>query len=175
MQMIKRLLITALLSGISMSIVTAKITKPEFIEGTTLGKYKKPGAPVNIAFSVQRVQSGEPCHIKIRFITVEKSGTMQVKVKADKALRFTEQFNTQTRITLDGSREYPMEFSVIASSDGVYRIRLLVEMGNKGFRAFVIPVKIGNGTLYLKQKSLMKNKHGENITVSPAKEQILRK
>ena len=166
------LLASLLLAGAGITTLTAKTDKTDILNGTTLKKYRKPGAPVDIEFTTQRVQSGEVATIDIQLITTEKQGNMQVKIKLDKALSLAEDFKTQREITLDGSKTYPLEFKVIAPMDGVYHIRLLVEMKNKGFRAFVIPVQIGNGTLKLQHKPLMKNKHGENISVSHAYEKI---
>jgi hypothetical protein len=169
----KKLLLIFILGVSTPWILSAKTQAPQTMNGSTLGKYRKPGAPVDIEYTVQKVQSGEPCAVEIRLITPEKSGTMQVKLKLDKALSLLDNFNIKQYLILDGSTTYPLTFKVIGTSEGVYYIRVQVQMEKRGFRVFAVPVQIGNGTIQLKRKPLRKNKQGENISVSHAQEKIL--
>lgn len=162
-----------LLTASSLVLVSSKITKSERIHGTTLGHYKKPGAPVDIDYTTERIRPGGESHVDITLLTPEKDGTMQVKIRLDRALTPAGDFDRVRRFKLDGSKKYPLSFDVIGERNGVYYIRLLVSMGSKGFRAFAIPLHVGNGQVPLKQKRPTKAPNGENIVVLPAQERII--
>jgi len=173
MRKINIILFVMLLTGSSAMAMSAKVEKPELVHGTTLGKYKKPGAPVDIDYTTQHIQAGDESSVNIVLLTPEKQGSMQVQIKLDRGLTSVGSFDQMKQFNLDGSNRYPLHFKVIASSDGVYYIRLLVNMESKGFRAFAVPVYVGNGSVKLKRKPLQKSKSGENIVVSPAQEKII--
>ena len=173
MRKINIILFMTLLTGSSVMGMSAKIKKPELVHGTTLGKYKKPGAPVDIDYTTQHIQAGDESSVSIILLTPEKQGSMQVQVKLDRGLTPVGSFDKVKQFSLDGSSKYPLNFKVIANSDGVYYIRLLVTIQGKGFRAFAVPVYVGNGSVKLKRRPLQKTKSGENITVMPAQERII--
>jgi len=173
MKRLNKMFFVILLLGSSMMAMSAKVEKPGLVHGTTVGKYKKPGAPVDIRYTTQHIQAGDESTVFIELLTTKKSGTMSVNMNLDNALTPIGNFDTEKRFNLDGSKAYPLTFKVIANSDGVYYIRLLVTIQGKGFRAFAVPVYVGNGSVKLKRRPLQKTKSGENITVMPAQERII--
>jgi hypothetical protein len=175
MKKINLFILASALMGSSVMAMSSKVQKPEIVRGTTLGTYKKPGAPIDIDYRTQHIQAGDESVVDIRLITSQKEGRMDVKVELDGGLTPVGNVSPSYSFKLDGSREYPLHFKVIASSDGVYYIRLLVQMGSKGFRAFAVPVYVGNGTVKLKRMPVMKSKEGERISVMPAQETIIKK
>jgi hypothetical protein len=175
--MIKKLKILSVITLFTGAILFAVSPSPQtskIIHGSTVGKYKKPGAPVDIRYTVQKVQSDQPSLITVHLLTQIRSGTMHINLKTDKDLNLLEDFKTQHHFVLDGSKEYLMAFKVAAPTEGVFYIHLEVQMEKRGFRVFAIPVQIGEGKRQLNQKPLLKDHHGENISVSSAQEKITR-
>jgi len=176
MKILKILLASMVMVGTGTFFLIAKSKSAHnIVSGTTQGKYKKPGAPVDMSYTVDCIQNGEVCSVDIRLITTEKHGIMQVDIKPDKALNLIKNISLKQIYKLDKNKGYPLHLDVEAKREGVYYIRILVDMKKKGFRAFVIPLKVGNGSIKLHRKPIGKNDHGENITVSSGIETIRKK
>jgi len=152
--------------------IASKTKHMGYIEATSVGKYKKPGAPVDIAYKTERILAGEESNISIRLIPAVKRGEMRVTFKWDKRLAPAGEVESHYLFTL-GKKEYPVNFTVIASSDGIYYIRLIVEIEGKGFRAFAVPVHVGEMSENHKHTLSTKNSQGKNITVMHAQEKIM--
>jgi len=175
MKNVKVLLLSTLLVTTSSMAMSAKVKEPTLVEGTSIGKYQKPGAPVNIRYTSQHVEVGESSEVKIVFIPSTHTGTMNVKVKVDKNLNLQSTLAAKTSFTLkETQKEYPIDLTVMGEEDGLYYVRVLVTIKGKGMRAFAVPVYIGEGKLKAVKKTIEKTKKGENITVSPAVETIQR-
>jgi len=175
MKSFKLLLLTLLLLVGSAVAMTAKIKEPKIKEGTSVGKYQKPGVPVNIRYTSEQVEAGEESKIHIILLTAQTSGTMKVKLKIDHHLEQVTKVEKNLSFDLvSGEGEYPVDLTVMGEEDGLYYVRLIVSIKGKGMRAFAVPVYVGDGKLKAVKKTVEKTKRGENITVSPAAETIER-
>jgi len=155
--------------------MTSKVKEPKLIEGTSVGKYQKPGAPVNIRYTSEQVGTGVESDVHIALSSSQHSGTMKIKLKVDKQLEIVKNESKNLSFHLaSGQKEYPIDLTVISAEDGLYYVKVLVSIKGKGMRAFAVPVYIGEGKLKAVKKTIEKTKKGENITVSPAVETIQR-
>lgn len=173
MKIFKILLTSSVLIGTSAMAFTAKVEKPASVKGTSIGKYAKPGAPVDISYETQHVNAGDVSDINIMLTSSSTIGTMKVKVKVDKDL--DEISSLEKRLSFDlskGKGEYPIVLQVSADEDGLYYIKLHVSIKGKGMRAFAVPVYIGDAVLKTNKTVVEKTEKGENISVTAAEETI---
>jgi len=174
MKNIKTLVLASFLVGTTTMAMTAKVEKPELVKGTSIGKYAKPGAPVDITYTTEHVDVGDASAVHVELSSRLTSGTMNVKINLDKGLNKVSKVSEELSISMkDAKGTYPMDFKVSADDDGLYYIKLLVSIKGKGMRAFAVPVYVGNGLLKVNKKPIQKTKSGENILVSPAEETII--
>ena len=169
----KIILLASMILLTTMMAFTAKVEKPALIKGTSVGKYAKPGAPVDIRYETQHVNIGAISDINIILTSSSTMGTMKVIVKVDKGL--DEVSSVEKHLSFDlseGKNEYPIALQVSADEDGLYYIKLLVSIKGKGMRAFVVPVYVGDGVLKTKKAAVEKTEKGENISVSAGQETI---
>ena len=173
-------LINLLLLGTALTITTsfamsAKVEKPKLIQGTSIGQYAKPGAPVDITYTTEHVDIGDTSAVHIVLSSRMTSGVMHVTVHVDKGLNALTPVAKELSIPLkDAKGAYSIDLKVSADDDGLYYIKLLASIKGKGFRAFAVPVYVGSGVLKINKKPIQKMKNGENITVSPAQETIIK-
>jgi hypothetical protein len=140
-------------------------------KGTTVGRYAKPGAPVDLTFTSQNVDPGEVSEINIVLTTSVNTGKMEVSIKRGKGLDLAKETDRSLDFTLGQStNEYPLALFVTAEKDGVYYIKLLVSIEGEGSRAFAVPVFIGEGRVKKSKTPQNKSASGENISVSKAVE-----
>ena len=177
MKKMKILLLASLLIGVSAIAMTSKVEKPIGIKsGTSIGEYKKPGAPVDITYTTEHVEAGDVSEVKIVLTSTVESGTMDVLVNVDKNLN--QLTNIANSVSFDmgvGQKEYPLDLSVSADQDGLYYVKLIVSIKDRGVRTFAVPVYVGDEKSYKKSsKSIKKTANGQNISVSPATETIER-
>jgi len=157
-----------------MSLSPVHASSSKVTEGSSVGKYAKPGAPVDIHFVSQNVDSGEKAEVKIELLTSQKRGKMNVSLKLDPALNASdEKMETALQFDLSTKQEvYPVLLHVSAEEEGVYYIRLLVTIEGKGSRAFAVPVFVGEGRVKKMKPATQKSALGENFSVSKAVEHI---
>jgi len=177
MKKVKILFLASLLIGISAIAMTSKVEKPIGIqEGTTVGQYSKPGAPVDITYTTEHVEVGDISQVHIVLSSVVKSGSMNVTLHVDSNLN--QIVTLPENISFDmgtGQREYPLDLSVSADRDGLYYVKLIVSIEDKGIRTFAVPVYVGDKKLYKNSNKVpQKTASGENISVSKAVETIER-
>lgn len=172
---ISKALLASLLMGGMACAMTAKVKEPTLVEGTSVGKYQKPGAPVQIRYSSEHVAVGEESQVHIILTDTPSSGTMKVKLKVDKRLESPIKVDKHLSFDLtSGHKEYPIDLRVIGDEDGLYYIRLLVSIKGRGMRAFAVPVYIGDAKTKTMHKPVLQTSKGEKITVSPAEETVKR-
>ena len=177
----------ALMSALLMAGVTTEMALAEekitFVENkelktiTTKGKYRKPGAPIDMTHTKARVATGEVVDIDVTFSTSLQSGYIEIEVTLDEGLESVNQLSSVTSFELNADKkDYAMKFSVLAKKDGLYYIRLLGKAGEGEsirMRSFAIPVYVGDGQLQKKGKqTIMKVMGGENLSISTAEETI---
>lgn len=173
MKILKILLTSSVLISTSAIAFTAKSEKPNIVKGTSIGKYAKPGAPVEITYTSEHVDVGEVSKVDIVLSTNVATGKMKVKVKVDKGLDEISDIEKHLSFDLgDAKKEYPLHLEVSAAEDGLYYVKLLVSIKGQGMRAFTVPVYVGDATLRTKKTAVEKTTSGESISVSPAEESI---
>jgi spermidine/putrescine-binding protein len=161
----KLLIMTSLVATASIAM-TAKAKTPEITKGTSIGKYAKPGAPVEITYSSERVEAGETSHVHIALSSRITTGTMQVKLKMSKNLNdLTNISKNQSLAMKKDTKAYPIDLDVSAEQDGLYYVKLIVKLNGR-MRAFSVPVYIGEGQLKKKKTTIQKLPSGEKISVS---------
>lgn len=170
----KKLVHLLLLPALVISISTASLAQhsgPTVVKGSSLGKYAKPGAPVDIRYTTQNVEAGENSEVNITLITSVDFGKMYVKIKTDKGLTSVKPLKNEIPFTLDGnSSTYPLQLFMTAEKEGVYYIKLLVAVEGQGARAFAVPVYIGEGRVKKEKVFMEKTVSGESLSVSKAVE-----
>lgn len=168
----------ALVSAIVIAGLTTNMAWAEEVKTiTTKGKYRKPGAPIDMTHTEARVAIGEVAQIDVTFSTSLQSGNIEIEVTLDEGLESVEQLSSVTSFQLSTyKKDYAMKFNVSAKKDGLYYIRLLSKAGEGEairMRSFAIPVYVGEGQLKKKGKQhIMKVIGGENLSVSQAQETI---
>jgi len=173
MKIFKLLFIASLVAGTSAMALTSKVKEPVLVKGTSVGEYQKPGAPVDIRYTSQHVQSGEVSKVDIVLIPRGSSKTMKVKIKLAEGLE--EISNVDKHLSFDlgtDTKAYPISLEVSSDEDGLYYVKLHVVMPGKGMRAFAVPVYFGEGKLQTDNIAVEKTQEGENISVTAAQETI---
>jgi len=170
-----KLLLATLLIGVSVMAMSSRTHQPiDVISADSFGKYSKPGAPVEIAYTTEHINSGDICEVKATLSTTQKSGMMIILIHADEGLNQIKTIPQELLVdlaTIQGKQ--PLEFTVSADSDGLYYIKLHITIEGKGVRTFAIPVYVGDEKSFKKvSKPVQRNASGENISVSPAVETI---
>ena len=175
MKIFKIVLTSSVLLATSAMALSAKVEKPVLVKGTSIGKYAKPGAPVDIRYESQHVNIGDVSKVYIYLTSSVTSGTMKVKLKVDKALHEISRVEKHLSFDLSkGEKEFPLHLEVLADEDGLYYIKIVVSIKGKGMRAFAVPVYIGDAVLKTKKTAVEKTDKGENISVSKAQETIIK-
>jgi len=166
MKKFKILFTTILISSLSLAAET-------IIQGTSMGKYLKPGAPVQITYSTEHVNIGESSKVNIILTSTATTGRMTVNMSIGKVLNTKTKRNKKIFFDLSPiKKEYPINLSVSSQKEGLYYIRLQVDIEGKGMRAFAVPVSIGNTKSNQIKKTLLKDAHGRNLSISNAIETI---
>ncbi len=178
MKILNIVLTSSLLIATSATAFSAKVEEPASVKGTSVGKYAKPGAPVDIKYESQHVDVGDTSVVTISLTSNATMGSMKVKVKMDKGLNDLSQSKKHLSFDLSKAKqEYPLDLEVSADEEGLYYIRVLVSIKGQGMRAFAVPVYVGDAVLKTKKtaaehSTIEKTDKGETISVSAAQESI---
>lgn len=175
MKKTKLILSCLLMTSLTGQIAMADSSKTA--EGTTVGHYQKPGAPIDIKYKATKVGLNEVSDINVTLITSLDSGEMIVDISFDEKLKRESESYDSMRFALSKStNSYELNFKASSSEDGLYYIRLLAKIENEGstrMRAMAVPIYVGDGKLKKKgNRVIMKAMSGENISVSKAEETI---
>ncbi len=166
-------IVVASLAGNILADSNSTVDNNRTVKGTTIGKYLKPGASVNITYMSKKAKLNEPSDVNISFTTPIKSGEMEVDINFDKNLNVIgEAYDKITFALSPNQKEYNLNFRVTSSKNGLYYIRLLTKVNNRT-RAFAVPIYIGSGKLQKNGHQLvMKALNGENLSISKAEETV---
>lgn len=178
MKILNIVLTLSLLIAASATAFSAKVEEPALVKGTSIGKYAKPGAPVDIRYESQHVDVGDTSAVTISLASNVTRGSMKVKVKMDKGLNDLSHAEKHFSFDLtEGKKEYPLQLEVSADEEGLYYIRVLVSIKGQGMRAFAVPVYVGDAVDKTKKtavgyRNIEKTDKGTTISVSAAQESI---
>ena len=151
----------------------------EVISGDTLRQYSKPGAPIDMIFTAQKVDVNEISDVNITLKTTIRSGTVSVLITLDENLKSQAKFDENiTYQIMPEQQDYKVNLKVKSEKQGLYYIRLLTKVDN-GYgiklRSFAIPIYVGEAEAILTKGLNFQMKalgSGENISVSKAVETI---
>ena len=168
----KLTLFALLILGMGSTAMATKMSRPTIMQHSSAGEYKKPGAAIDIEYTVEKIDSGEVGKVSITLTTPRESGKMSTSISVGKGLQTVGSFARKKVFQLSPSRHaYQIDFRVIAGTDGLYYIRIGAKTGRRS-RHFAIPVSVGNGKANLHRKPLLKSKSGENMIIFKANETI---
>ncbi len=170
---------TLILMITSLIIATMSATAKEISSNSTLHKYAKPGAPIDMRYSSEKVDINETSDVNITLTTTITNGTVSVIITPDKHLKSLNEFERKINFDITPQeQEFTINLKVKAEEKGLYYIRLLTKI-DKGYggklRSFAIPIYVGKIESLKKKKSKAMLKAlgtSENISVSKAIETI---
>jgi len=176
MKILKLLISCLIVAGLISHVVYAKNNK--IVEETTVGKYQKPGAPIELSFKSTRVGLDEVSDINISLSTALKSGDIEVSINIDENLQKINNIDDKIIFNISAEKKsYNINLKISGTNNGLYYVRLLTKVktdSSNKTRAFAIPVYIGDGQLKHRTNQLMKkDNNGENISISKGEEEIL--
>jgi hypothetical protein len=159
-------------------LLTLGLDAKEISTNSTQRQYSKPGAPIDMHYSSDKVEINETCDVNITLTTAIRSGTVSAIITLDKELSSLTKFNENlTYEIMPKQQDYVINLQVKSEKAGLYYIRLLTKV-DKGYgvklRSFAIPIYVGKEAGIIK-KSLNVMKalgSGENISISKAVETI---
>ena len=160
------------------SITVKSIGEKTIIEGTTVGKYSKPGAPIDMTYKTTKVDTNETADVNITLTTTAQNGTVSISMNFDDNLTLVNDVDSNQSFEIaPDAKSFNIDMKVRSEYDGLYYIRLLCKV-DKGqhpkLRSFAIPVMVGENPKPKTKAgiSFLKAKSGENISVSKAVETI---
>ena len=133
------------------------------LQGTTVGKYSKPGAAVGFAHTVK--PSGDGVSVTLDVLEDLGSGTVELELHVPASLRVSGPLSA--RFDAARGRRHTMVFDAASDVSGLHHIGVTARMDGE-FRSFAVPVQIGFGGLVRKSGSAAVVKGG--MAVMPATE-----
>jgi len=171
----KQILFPFLLLSLTLYSMTNKVKNPSnpLVKGSSIGHYAKSGALVDITYTTTPIEKDEVSEVNIILTSNEKRGKMSVTLTLDKNLEEIGSILKEYDFLMDAShQEYHLNFSLLGKKEGLFYVRLFVELNSK-MRAFAVPIYVGDfNQLKSTQKSLRKGNNGMNISVSHAIETV---
>ena len=175
----KTILILVPLLIVGLYANSKKINPEEsIIEGTTLGKYSKPGAPIDMSYKTTKVDANETADVNIILTTTAQSGKVLVNINLDNNLKLMNNIDTKQSFYISkDSKSFNIDIKVRSEQEGLYYIRLLtkVETGlHPKLRSFAVPIMVGENPRPQTRTGVtfLKAKNGEHISISKAVETI---
>jgi hypothetical protein len=146
---------------------------------STLHHYAKPGAPVDMSYTSQKVDVNETSDVNITLSTTIKQGTISTSITLDEGLISLKPLDSNLTFNVTPQQQtFLINTQVKAPKEGLYYIRLLTKV-DKGYgaklRSFAVPVYVGKNIGVKKHHADVQMKlldSGENISVSKAIETI---
>lgn len=152
----------------------------ETVSGSTLHYHNKPGAPLDMTFSSEKIDLNETADINITLQTTINKGTVFVNALLDPELEVLNSVDKNTSFEIQPNQKtFIMNFEIKSKKEGLYYIKLLTKVKTDFYtklRYFAVPVYVGQyqkpvpkslSTSQLKATGVT-----ENISVSKAKETI---
>jgi len=164
---------------ISSLLLTLSIHAKEVSSNSTLHHYAKPGAPVDMSYTSQKVDVNETSDVNITLSTSIKQGTISTIITLDDTLTPLNAIDTNNTFSVTPEQQtFLINLQVKAEKEGLYYIKLLTKV-DKGYgvklRSFAVPIYIGKSAGIKKHPYNTQMKllgAGENISVAKAVETI---
>jgi hypothetical protein len=151
----------------------------EVHSGSTARQYSKPGAPIDMKYTSDKVEVNEVSDVNISLSTTARTGTLSVLISIDSNLSSAIELDNNLSYEIQTNKQtFPIHLKVKSKQEGLYYIRLLTKI-DQGYgiklRSFAVPIYVGKDA-GIKSKEIgsqMKAlSSGENISVSKALETI---
>lgn len=125
-----------------------KATLKETLTGTTKGQYQKPGAPVNLSYTSDKVNVGDVSNIQATLhLSALNLDAVQVVMNVDEGVTLLSSPGDNFSLPLQPNKlDYPLMFSASSYDTGLRYINLVVTTtrgAETQNRAFSIPVQAG--------------------------------
>jgi hypothetical protein len=156
-----------------------ELNAKDLSSNSTFHQYSKPGAPIDMHYTSEKVDINETCDVNITLTTAITKGTVSALISLDKNLSSLNEFDQNlTFEIMPNQQDFLINLQVKSEHQGLYYIRLLTKV-DKGYgvklRSFAVPVYIGKEAGIMKKSISSHMKalgSGENISVSKAVETI---
>jgi len=164
---------------ISSLLFSLTIHAKEISSNSTLHHYAKPGAPVDMSYTSQKVDVNETSDVNITLTTSIKQGTISTIISLDENLISLNTIDTNNTFSVTPEQQtFLIHLQVKAEEEGLYYIKLLTKV-DKGYgvklRSFAVPIYVGENARIRKHHNNTQSKllgSGENISISKAIETI---
>jgi len=160
-------------------LLTLSVHAKELSSNSTIHHYAKPGAPIDMSYTSQKVDVNESSDVNITLTTSIKQGTISTIIDLDKNLISLKAVDTNSTFSVTPEEQtFLINLQVKAEQEGLYYIKLLTKV-EKGYgvqlRSFAVPIYVGKNAGIKKHHSNTQMKllgSGENISISKAIETI---
>jgi len=163
----------------SSMLLTLTINAKEVSSNSTMNHYAKPGAPIDMKYTSQKVDVNETSDVNITLTTSIKQGTLSTSMSLDENLISLKAVDTNNTFSVTPEEQtFIINLQVKAEKEGLYYIKLLTKV-NRGYgvqlRSFAVPIYVGENAGIKKHHNSEQMKllgGGENISVAKAVETI---
>jgi len=160
-------------------LLSLNIHAKELSSNSTLHHYAKPGAPIDMSYTSQKVDVNETSDVNITLMTSIKQGTLSTIIDLYENLISLKAVDTNSTFSITPEEQtFLINLQVKSEQEGLYYIRLLTKV-NTGYgvqlRSFAVPIYVGKSAGIKKHHNSEQMKlmgGGENISVSKAIETI---
>jgi len=164
---------------ISSLLLTLNIHAKELSSNSTMHHYAKPGAPIDMSYTSQKVDVNETSDVNITLTTSIKNGTISTIMNLDENLISLKVIDNNSTFSVTPEQQiFLINLQVKAKTEGLYYIKLLTKV-DKGYgaklRSFAVPIYVGKNAGIKKHHNNTQMKllgAGENISVSKAIETV---
>jgi len=164
---------------VSTILLTLNINAKELSSNSTMHHYAKPGAPIDMSYTSQKVDVNETSDVNITLTTSIKQGSISTILNLDENLISLKAVDTNSTFSVQPEQQtFLINLQVKAEQEGLYYIKLLTKV-DKGYgvqlRSFAVPIYVGKNAGIKKHHNSTQMKllnSGENISVSKAIETI---
>jgi len=164
---------------ISLLLLTLNIHAKELSSNSTMNHYAKPGAPIDMSYTSQKVDVNETSDVNITLTTSIKQGSISTSMSLDENLSLLKAVDTNNTFSVTPEEQtFIINLQVKAEQEGLYYIKLLTKV-DKGYgvqlRSFAVPIYVGKNAGIKKHHNNEQMKlmgAGENISVAKAVETI---
>jgi len=160
-------------------LLALSVNANEISTNSTQRQYSKPGAPIDMRYTSEKVEIGETADVNITLTTAIRQGTVSAIITLDKELTSLNTFDENlTYEIIPNKKDHTITLQVKSEQTGLYYIRILTKV-DKGYgikmRSFAVPVYVGKEA-GIKSKDIGSHmkalNSGENISISKAVETI---
>jgi len=164
---------------VSSILLTLTMNAKELSSNSTMHHYAKPGAPIDMSYTSQKVDINETSDVNITLTTSVKQGSISTIINLDDNLISLKEIDNNSTFSVTPEQQiFLINLQVKAKREGLYYIKLLTKV-DKGYgaklRSFAVPIYVGKNAGIKKHHNNTQMKllgSRENVSVSKAVESI---